>query len=173
MVDNIQPNSFMLTNNVSDHFSLQQLASGAGPQRHAYPRWRLYLLRGSSARIHLHIPLRGAYTDPDSYRDSDSYAHANHDTNTDRNTNCDCDHDPYCNIYSHSYTQANAYTKSCSDAAAAAHRATAPILALDVLGDRLLPCSRRQPAGEQFQGSGRAKAVTRAQLFGKLPKRTG
>jgi hypothetical protein len=97
------------------------------------------LLRRSGARIHLHIPVRGADTDPCSYCDRDSYTHANHDTNTHGNSNCDCHRDPCCNIYSHSYTQAIAYTKSCSDAAAAAHRATAPGTGrLEVLGERRL-----------------------------------
>jgi hypothetical protein len=112
----------------------------------------------------MHIPLRGAdtYPYPYSYCYCDSYTHANHYTNTDRNSNCDCDDDPYCN----SYPQANAYTKSCSDAAAAAHRATASDTRAKPIGEhRFLSSSRRQPADEQFQGRGRAKAANVRRAF--------
>ena len=58
-----------------------------------------------------------AHSNPNTHCDAYtySYGYANRNTDVDRN----CDYNPDCNDYAHNYTEANACTKSFSDAAAA------------------------------------------------------
>ena len=161
MVNNIQPNSFMLTNNnfqITFHFNSSPVVQGLNTMH--IPAGGFTCCGGPVLEFICTFLYEAPTPTPTPTATATAtFTPTTTPTPTATATATGLDHDSYCNSYSHSYTQANAYTKSCSDAAAAAHRATAPDTRARRTGEhRLLPCSRRQPADEQFQGRGRAKA---------------